>query len=379
MPSTVSEHTPMEQHQVLADEGTGSTDAPSSVPPPTAVPSPAPPVPATLKPNSPTSNETAIETKAVSVASGDCSPGLASPAEASPAKPAVTPPDGSNGTSQTTSCMASASDAPQSTRTRIIPVIIPSSRPFPIKSYIGPKGETEYPNMLTANGVSVTLENSDLWKQFNMFGTEMVVSHQGRRMFPFCSYRLEGLDPERKYYLALSIRSADKYKYRWCRKFQWEVQGPSEFPTQEPLRAFAHETSPLHGATWMDNTVHFNKLKISNQPQPRNSGQAVAHSMQRYIPTLHVIPILPTGGQHAKKLPKSMTFTFPQTEFMAVTAYQNLSVTHLKISLNPFVKGSTVRLPRPSSKDLLTPNQEAAEPRYSHFFLTICPMREALT
>ncbi|KAG7240202.1 hypothetical protein INR49_027195 [Caranx melampygus] len=34
-------------------------------------------------------------------------------------------------------------------------------------------------------------------------------------MFPYCRYRLSGLDPERQYSLVLSIVPFDKHKYRW--------------------------------------------------------------------------------------------------------------------------------------------------------------------
>lgn len=37
--------------------------------------------------------------------------------------------------------------------------------------------------------------------------------------------------------------------------------------------------------------------------------------------------------------PDVHTFTFPQTEFFAVTAYQNIQITQLKIDYNPFAKG----------------------------------------
>lgn len=33
------------------------------------------------------------------------------------------------------------------------------------------------------------------------------------------------------------------------------------------------------------------------------------------------------------------TFSFPETSFMAVTAYQNHRITQLKIASNPFAKG----------------------------------------
>ena len=51
--------------------------------------------------------------------------------------------------------------------------------------------------------------------------------------------------------------------------------------------------------------------------------------MHKYIPRLYII-------EEGKAINK---FTFPETVFMAVTAYQNEKITKLKIEYNPFAKG----------------------------------------
>lgn len=48
---------------------------------------------------------------------------------------------------------------------------------------------------------------------------------------------------------------------------------------------------------------------------------------------------VPSADQPVVMGPESITFTFPQTEFMAVTTYQNFRITQLKINHNPFAKG----------------------------------------
>lgn len=185
------------------------------------------------------------------------------------------------------------------------------------------------------------MENNSVWKQFHRCGTEMILAKQGRRMFPYCRYRLSGLDPDQMYSLVLSIVPSDAYKYRW-HDFKWEKIAQAEQQAQGLIRAFAHQNSPCRGSEWMGSLVSFYKLKLTNNPQLQD-GHIILHSMQRYIPRIHVIPI-PNDGVLRPDVPvvmgpESVTFTFPQTEFMAVTTYQNFKITQLKINHNPFAKG----------------------------------------
>ncbi|XP_028253501.1 MAX gene-associated protein [Parambassis ranga] len=343
MSASDSELTSMDDSHAVEDERGGLLDAPST-PPPASIPSSAPPFPTTTGPNS--TSEAKIESKAVSVASNDCSSALSSPAEASPAKPAASSTstlEGAFETSQATSLIASASDSLTSTGTSLnAPFDLPSSMSaFPSATFGNPGLENDFPAVLTFKGISVTLENNSVWKQFYSCGTEMILTKQGRRMFPYCRYRLSGLDPERQYSLVLSIVPLGQNKYRWSTS-KWDPSGPAEHQAQGLIRAFPHHISPCKGSEWMNSLLSFYKLKLTNNPQDED-GHIILHSMHRYIPRLHVIPVpdgaVPTADQPVVMGPESITFTFPQTEFMAVTTYQNFRITQLKINHNPFAKG----------------------------------------
>jgi T-box protein 2 len=58
--------------------------------------------------------------------------------------------------------------------------------------------------------------------------------------------------------------------------------------------------------------------------------------MHKYQPRFHIVQT-----DDPRKLPWSecKTFVFKETEFIAVTAYQNEKITQLKIDHNPFAKG----------------------------------------
>uniref|UniRef100_A0AAY4BXH6 T-box domain-containing protein n=1 Tax=Denticeps clupeoides TaxID=299321 RepID=A0AAY4BXH6_9TELE len=181
--------------------------------------------------------------------------------------------------------------------------------------------------------VTVALDNSALWKKFCGCRTEMLLTRPGRLMFPYCSYRLEGLDPDRMYLLAIDFRPADNHRYRWT-KGGWQVSGkgdPHMFG-----RAVVHPESPATGGHWMGGPVTFSKLKLTNNLQDRE-GHVVLRSMHCYLPHLYVVPVV---GEDAIRLdgPGVDVFTFPQTEFFAVTSYQNHKITMLKLCNNPNAK-----------------------------------------
>ncbi|XP_075940711.1 uncharacterized protein LOC142942319 [Anarhichas minor] len=328
---------------VASNDCSSALSSPAEASP--AKPAATPPVPTTTRPD-PFPSETTMETKAVSVASNDCSSALSSPAEAeaSPAKPAATPPVE---TSPATSRIASASDSLTDMGLSLVSIRRgsepppPSSPVLPSTTYGKPGVVNNFPAVLIFKGVSVTLENNSVWKQFYGCGTEMILTKPGRRMFPYCRYRLSGLDPNRQYSLVLSIVPSDPYRYRWS-STKWEITGPAEHQSQGLIRAFSHHYSPGLGSEWMGTLVSFYKLKLTNHPQDLD-GHIILNSMHRYIPRLHVIPVpdgdVPTPAQPVVMGPESMTFTFPQTEFMAVTTYQNFRITQLKINHNPFAKG----------------------------------------
>lgn len=306
-----------------------------------------------------------METSVVSMTSGDSQSVLSSPAEGSLAKPAVDSScalDGSSELSPDTSCIASASESLVCTG----PGFVKKTEPTPFGSALL---NADAPTTLSFQGVSVTLENNTLWKQFHQYGTEMILTKPGRRMFPYCRYRLSGLDPTQQYSLVLSIVPSDNSKYRF-NLLKWEVNGLAEHRNNSLIRAFCHHNSPRLGSSWMAGSVSFYKLKLTNNPCDQD-GQIILNSFHRYIPRLHVIPVpegvSPTPDQPVVIGPNCLTFTFPQTEFIAVTTYQNLWITKLKIDHNPFAKsfredGNNSRLIRLNKSapqmDLVDPQDE---------------------
>ncbi|KAG8455674.1 hypothetical protein GDO86_001750 [Hymenochirus boettgeri] len=170
----------------------------------------------------------------------------------------------------------------------------------------------------------VHLEAKDLWEQFHKRGTEMVITKSGRRMFPPFKVRCSGLDKKAKYILLMDIVAADDCRYKFHNS-RWMVAGKAD--PEMPKRMYIHPDSPASGEQWMSKVVTFHKLKLTNNISDKH-GFTILNSMHKYQPRFHIV-----RANDILKLPYSTfrTYVFPETEFIAVTAYQNDKITQLKL------------------------------------------------
>uniref|UniRef100_A0ACB8FWL6 Uncharacterized protein n=1 Tax=Sphaerodactylus townsendi TaxID=933632 RepID=A0ACB8FWL6_9SAUR len=190
--------------------------------------------------------------------------------------------------------------------------------------------------------VQVDLQGSELWKRFHDIGTEMIITKAGRRMFP--SVRVK-----ERAGLGNTITSPST----WCRSTrkdtgtllpQLPVDGGWGTRTTRASCPAVHSPSILHvlerpGSRQI--IKGFDRVKLTNNEMD-DKGHIILQSMHKYKPRVHVIvqdsrfdlsqiQSLPAAGVQ--------TFSFKETEFTTVTAYQNQQITKLKIDRNPFAKG----------------------------------------
>ncbi|MEQ2197881.1 hypothetical protein XENOCAPTIV_004566 [Xenoophorus captivus] len=178
----------------------------------------------------------------------------------------------------------------------------------------------------------VYLEAADLWKQFHRYGTEMVITKSGRRMFPPLRARCTGMNRKAKYILLMDVVAADDCRYKFHNSC-WMVAGKAD--PEMPKRMYIHPDSPATGEQWMSKVVSFHKLKLTNNISDKY-GFTILNSMHKYQPRFHIVK-----ANDILKLPCSTfrSYVFAETQFIAVTAYQNDKITQLKIDNNPFAKG----------------------------------------
>ncbi|KAK7011347.1 T-box transcription factor TBX21 [Biomphalaria glabrata] len=178
--------------------------------------------------------------------------------------------------------------------------------------------------------VTVYLLDADLWRRFIDVGTEMIITKKGRRVFPVPSYIICDLDSQKLYNVTLQIESVDNAVHKYFNN-EWVTckEGAQLYPTPIPGRnTYLHPYSPNTGAHWMREPITFSGLKISNNLDAL--GTIVLQSMRKYQMSLIISEL---SGSMEVHIPQ------PETQFVAVTQYQNEQVTQMKIEHNPFANG----------------------------------------
>ncbi|KER27191.1 hypothetical protein T265_05725 [Opisthorchis viverrini] len=182
------------------------------------------------------------------------------------------------------------------------------------------------------NRPKVELVDKVLWDKFHSQGTEMVITKSGRRMFPPFKVKVSNLDKRAKYIVLMDIVPMDDCRYKFHNNL-WMIAGKAD--PEMPKRMYLHPDSPSNGEQWMQKVISFHKLKLTNNISDKH-GYTILNSMHKYQPRFHLVRAndilrLSTSRFH--------TYTFKETQFLAVTAYQNEKITQLKIDHNPFAKG----------------------------------------
>uniref|UniRef100_A0A1B6EGG8 T-box domain-containing protein n=1 Tax=Clastoptera arizonana TaxID=38151 RepID=A0A1B6EGG8_9HEMI len=205
----------------------------------------------------------------------------------------------------------------------------------------------------------LSLDDRDLWIKFQSLTNEMIVTKNGRRMFPVVKVSVCGLDPTAMYSVLLEFVQIEQHRWKYVNG-EWVPGGKAEVAPPNPI--YIHPESPNFGAHWMKESISFAKVKLTNKTN--GNGQIMLNSLHKYEPRVHVVKV---GADQRRVL----TYPFPETQFIAVTAYQNEEVTSLKIKYNPFAKAFLDAKERPdttvySSRDYIPPQQ----PQYSQYSST---------
>ncbi|KAL3280966.1 hypothetical protein HHI36_004191 [Cryptolaemus montrouzieri] len=215
----------------------------------------------------------------------------------------------------------------------------------------------------TERDLVINLEDRDLWLRFQCYTNEMIVTKNGRRMFPIVKISTSGLDPKAMYTVLLEFVQMDPHRWKYVNG-EWVPGGKAE--VAPPNAIYIHPESPNFGAHWMKESISFAKVKLTNKSN--GNGQIMLNSLHKYEPRVHLVKV----GAEPRRV---LTFPFPETQFIAVTAYQNEEVTSLKIKYNPFAKAFLDAKDRPDNsynqKEYGSNygQQQSQYPQYGSWFL----------
>ncbi|XP_006788097.1 eomesodermin homolog a isoform X1 [Neolamprologus brichardi] len=200
-------------------------------------------------------------------------------------------------------------------------------------------GSMSLPGSAAGARAQVYLCNRPLWLKFHRHQTEMIITKQGRRMFPFLSFNITGLNLTAHYNVFVEIVLADPNHWRF-QGGKWVTCGKAD-NNMQGNKVYVHPESPNTGAHWMRQEISFSKLKLTNNKGANNNNtqMIVLQSLHKYQPRLHIVEVTEDGVEDMSNEARTQTFTFPENQFIAVTAYQNTDITQLKIDHNPFAKG----------------------------------------
>ncbi|XP_055246674.1 T-box transcription factor T isoform X4 [Gorilla gorilla gorilla] len=130
----------------------------------------------------------------------------------------------------------------------------------------------------TERELRVGLEESELWLRFKELTNEMIVTKNGRRMFPVLKVNVSGLDPNAMYSFLLDFVAADNHRWKYVNG-EWVPGGKPE--PQAPSCVYIHPDSPNFGAHWMKAPVSFSKVKLTNK---LNGGGQITALKIKYNP-----------------------------------------------------------------------------------------------
>uniref|UniRef100_A0A1I7XGG5 T-box domain-containing protein n=1 Tax=Heterorhabditis bacteriophora TaxID=37862 RepID=A0A1I7XGG5_HETBA len=151
------------------------------------------------------------------------------------------------------------------------------------------------------------------------------------------------MNPDESYAVLLHLERVDDLRHKFSAG-EWSTNGKGD--AYFPLKRIPHHDGAVEtGATWMSKVIAFDRVKVTNNPHDIDPFHVILQSMHKYVPVLHVYHMPNSIIWMDENIPAIDTcplvarIKLDYTEFIAVTAYQNQSVTKLKIFYNPFAKG----------------------------------------
>ncbi|CAK9295282.1 unnamed protein product [Gordionus sp. m RMFG-2023] len=146
-------------------------------------------------------------------------------------------------------------------------------------------------------------------------------------MFPTIKVRFSAsnIDPNAKFIVGLEMKRVDNIRYRYSYNIAgWLISGKrinKPTPANKEV-VLIYSGPPLTGKQLVKQRFSFEKVKLTNN-EIASEGQFILNSMHKYQPIIH---LMLCQEDNSPSRCNSKSYIFKETQFMAVTAYQNQMV-----------------------------------------------------
>ncbi|KAL5970917.1 T-box brain protein 1 [Taenia solium] len=184
--------------------------------------------------------------------------------------------------------------------------------------------------------ITLRLRNGIAWEAARPGLMEMRID---RPMFPTLSVRMDGLISNRLYTIFLDLMPKDQNVYEYQSGLWASLQTTKPYPPPNLVRL---------GSALMECGMDFSFVKITaDTGPPINRDEIFVHRGQIYLPRYHIVRHLTAAEvavrRHSEgacrsgmlgRLEYVGTYVIPETEFVAVSSYQNRQILELKLDID---------------------------------------------
>ncbi|OAF65212.1 hypothetical protein A3Q56_07084 [Intoshia linei] len=182
-----------------------------------------------------------------------------------------------------------------------------------------------------SNLIILELFDQSMWLEFDKIHNEMIVTRDGRNLFPRFAISVSNLNPQIYYSFALYFlrKRESKFKYE---KSKWIQTNETTESIYQSI-AYVHPDSPKLGRDW-SKVIRFNRLKLTNSRNDYYKEMIKLTTLRQYVPVVEAF----IYNVMTKTYTPVKQKRFEIAKFIVVTAYNNAELVELKSELNPYAK-----------------------------------------
>ncbi|PIC54589.1 hypothetical protein B9Z55_003780 [Caenorhabditis nigoni] len=175
--------------------------------------------------------------------------------------------------------------------------------------------------------IKLKLANEELWQKFPQPMEMLILMKTGKKLFPTLEYSVDGLDKDALYEVELHMERANNNRYNYS-KIKW-LESESDLPNT-PTEKVKHSNGILTGEQWMADSICFESVRLTNDPNLKSPNHICVQSMHKWRPVVTIRKISTENAEEGFE----KEFRLEETCFIAVTIYHNRDLVYLKLANN---------------------------------------------